>query len=92
MWAIENEQRICPKIGITVTVSALNQHRYSEVLDWLKDTGVDTVDFDYMFYTTPEHNRETEALIPQLGLAIEKLAKAFELPPQIEKQLIPLKQ
>jgi len=53
-----------PKIGITVTVSALNQHRYSEVLDWLKDTGVDTVDFDYMFYTTPEHNRETEALIP----------------------------
>ena len=53
-----------PKIGITVTVSALNQHRYSEVLDWLKDTGVDTVDFDYMFYTTPEHNRETEALVP----------------------------
>ena len=53
-----------PKIGITVTVSALNQHRYSEVLDWLKDTGVDTVDFDYMFYTTPEHNEQTEKLIP----------------------------
>lgn len=53
-----------PKIGITVTVSALNQHRYSEVLDWLKGTGVDTVDFDYMFYTTPEHDRQTEALIP----------------------------
>ena len=53
-----------PKIGITVTISALNQHRYSEVLDWLKDSGVDTVDFDYMFYTTPEHNSETEKLIP----------------------------
>jgi radical SAM protein with 4Fe4S-binding SPASM domain len=53
-----------PKIGITVTISALNQSRYSEVLDWLKDTGVDTVDFDYMFYTTPEHNRQTEELIP----------------------------
>jgi len=53
-----------PKIGITVTISALNQHRYSEVLDWLKDTGVDSVDFDYMFYTTPEHNRETEQLVP----------------------------
>ena len=53
-----------PKIGITVTISALNQHRYSEVLDWLKDVGVDTVDFDYMFYTTPDHNRQTEALIP----------------------------
>jgi Fe-coproporphyrin III synthase len=53
-----------PKIGITVTVSALNQGRYSEVLDWLKDTGVDTVDFDYMFYTTPDHNRQTEQLIP----------------------------
>jgi radical SAM protein with 4Fe4S-binding SPASM domain len=53
-----------PKIGITVTVTALNQHRYSEVLDWLKDTGVDTVDFDYMFYTTPEHDRETRKLMP----------------------------
>ncbi|MDG1958830.1 MAG: radical SAM protein [Candidatus Binatia bacterium] len=53
-----------PKIGITVTVTALNQHRYSEVLDWLKDTGVDTVDFDYMFYTTPEHDKETRELMP----------------------------
>jgi radical SAM protein with 4Fe4S-binding SPASM domain len=66
-----------PKIGITVTVSALNQHRYSEVLDWLKDTGVDTVDFDYMFYTTPEHNRETEELIP---LPVHKKEEDQDLP------------
>jgi len=60
-----------------VTISALNQHRYSEVLDWLKDVGVDTVDFDYMFYTTPDHNRETEALIP---LPVERKEEDQNLP------------
>jgi uncharacterized protein (DUF362 family) len=33
----------------------------------------------------------SEALIPQLGAGIEKLAKSFELPPLIEKQLLPPK-
>ena len=52
----ERARRQAPQDRHHGHVSALNQHRYSEVLDWLKDTGVDTVDFDYMFYTTPEHN------------------------------------
>ncbi len=66
-----------PKIGITVTISALNQSRYSEVLDQLKDAGVDTVDFDYMFYTTPEHDRQTEELIP---LPVQRKEENQDLP------------
>jgi hypothetical protein len=32
-----------------------------------------------------------EAEIPQVGDPIEKCAQAFEWPPQLEKQLIPVK-
>jgi MoaA/NifB/PqqE/SkfB family radical SAM enzyme len=57
--------RSTPGVGITCTVSALNQLNFSEVLDWLKDYRVITsVEFEYMFYTERWAERATEQLIP----------------------------
>ncbi len=54
-----------PAVGITCTLSALNQHNFSEVLDWLRDYRIVTsVEFEYMFYTEPWAAAATEALIP----------------------------
>jgi len=54
-----------PAVGITCTLSALNQHNFSEVLDWLRGYRIVTsVEFEYMFYTEPWAAAATEALIP----------------------------
>jgi radical SAM protein with 4Fe4S-binding SPASM domain len=53
-----------PKIGISVTLSALNQDRFSEVLDALHEYGVASVDFDFMFFTDEESIRRTQEMIP----------------------------
>jgi MoaA/NifB/PqqE/SkfB family radical SAM enzyme len=54
-----------PSVGITCTISALNQHNFSEVLDWLKDYKViSSVEFEYMFYTEHWAEKATEKLIP----------------------------
>jgi MoaA/NifB/PqqE/SkfB family radical SAM enzyme len=54
-----------PSVGITCTVSALNQANFSEVLDWLKDFKViSSVEFEYMFYTERWAEKATEKLIP----------------------------
>src|SRR5262249_19304007 len=54
-----------PSVGITCTISALNQRNFSEVLDWLKDYKViSSVEFEYMFYTERWAEEATEKLIP----------------------------
>ena len=53
-----------PKVGISVTVFSLNQDRFSEVLDYVHDLGVSSVDFDFMFFTDEESVKRTEAMIP----------------------------
>jgi MoaA/NifB/PqqE/SkfB family radical SAM enzyme len=54
-----------PSVGITCTLSALNQRNFSEVLDWLKDYAViGSLEFEYMFYTERWAERATERLIP----------------------------
>jgi MoaA/NifB/PqqE/SkfB family radical SAM enzyme len=63
--AREELGRSNPGVGITCTISALNQSNFSEVLDWLRDYKVITsVEFEYMFYTEPWAERATEKLIP----------------------------
>jgi MoaA/NifB/PqqE/SkfB family radical SAM enzyme len=57
--------RTRPSVGITCTISALNQHNFSEVLDWLKDYPVIAgLEFEYMFYTERWAEEATEKLIP----------------------------
>jgi radical SAM protein with 4Fe4S-binding SPASM domain len=56
--------RTRPKIGITCTIFAKNQHNFSEVIDAVKDLGVASVDFEYMFYTTQDAIDRTRAMIP----------------------------
>ncbi len=57
--------RTTPSVGITCTISALNQSNFSEVLDWLKEYDVITsVEFEYMFYTERWAEKATEKLIP----------------------------
>ena len=53
-----------PKVGITCTIFAKNQHNFSEVVDAMKDMGVASVDFEYMFYTTQDAIDRTRAMIP----------------------------
>jgi MoaA/NifB/PqqE/SkfB family radical SAM enzyme len=54
-----------PGVGITCTLSSLNQHNFSEVLDWLKDYKViSSIEFEYMFYTERWAEEATEKLIP----------------------------
>jgi len=53
-----------PYVGITCTIFALNQHNFSEVVDAVKDLGVTSVDYEYMFYTTQDQIDRTRALIP----------------------------
>jgi len=53
-----------PAVGITVTIFALNQNRFSEVLDAVHDLGVSSVDFDYMFFTDEKSSRITEKMLP----------------------------
>src|SRR5262245_20785505 len=54
-----------PGVGITCTLSSLNQHNFSEILDWLKDYKViSSVEFEYMFYTERWAEEATEKLIP----------------------------
>lgn len=53
-----------PKVGITCTIFAKNQHNFSEVIDAVKDLGVASVDFEYMFYTTQDAIDRTRAMIP----------------------------
>jgi MoaA/NifB/PqqE/SkfB family radical SAM enzyme len=54
-----------PSVGITCTIFALNQHNFSEVLDWLKEYSVvSSVDFEYMFYTEPWASEATQKMIP----------------------------
>jgi len=53
-----------PLVGITCTLSALNQHNFSEVLDAVKHLGVTSVDFECMFYTTQDAVDRTRAMIP----------------------------
>lgn len=53
-----------PNIGITCTIFARNQHNFSEVVDAVKDLGVASVDFEYMFYTTQDAIDRTRAMIP----------------------------
>jgi len=43
-----------PYIGITCTIFAKNQHNFSEVIDAVKELGVTSVDYEYMFYTTQD--------------------------------------
>jgi MoaA/NifB/PqqE/SkfB family radical SAM enzyme len=57
--------RSTPSVGITCTLSALNQDNFSEVLDWLKDYKViSSIEFEYMFYTERWAEKATEKLIP----------------------------
>ncbi len=53
-----------PQVGITCTIFAKNQHNFSEVVDELKDLGVTSVDFEYMFFTTQENIEKTKAMVP----------------------------
>jgi len=54
-----------PSVGITCTLSALNQGNFSEVVDWLKDYKViSSLEFEYMFYTEQWASEATEKLIP----------------------------
>jgi MoaA/NifB/PqqE/SkfB family radical SAM enzyme len=54
-----------PSVGITCTLSSLNQHNFSEVLDWLRDYKViSSVEFEYMFYTERWAEKATEKMIP----------------------------
>ncbi len=53
-----------PYIGITCTVFSKNQHNFSEVIDEVKDLGVTSVDYEYMFYTTEENIERTKAMLP----------------------------
>src|SRR5262249_32364142 len=54
-----------PSVGITCTISALNQHNFSEVLAWLKDSNViPSREFEYMFYPERGAEKATEQLIP----------------------------
>jgi radical SAM protein with 4Fe4S-binding SPASM domain len=53
-----------PYIGITCTIFARNQHNFSEVIDAVKDLGVTSVDYEYMFYTTQDAIDRTRAMIP----------------------------
>jgi radical SAM protein with 4Fe4S-binding SPASM domain len=53
-----------PSIGVTCTIFALNQHNFSEVVDAVKDLGVASVDFEYMFYTTQDAIDRTRAMLP----------------------------
>ena len=54
-----------PSVGITCTLSALNQENFSEVLDWLRDYKViSSLEFEYMFYTEQWASDATEKLIP----------------------------
>ena len=54
-----------PGVGITCTISALNQGNFGEVLDWLRDYKViSSVEFEYMFYTERWAEEATEKLIP----------------------------
>jgi radical SAM protein with 4Fe4S-binding SPASM domain len=53
-----------PKIGISVTIFALNQDRFSEVLDAVHNLDVSSVDFDFMFFTDEESARRTQEMIP----------------------------
>ena len=54
-----------PSVGITCTISALNQANFSEVLDWLKDYKViSSIEFEYMFFTERWAEKATEKLIP----------------------------
>ncbi len=53
-----------PSVGITVTIFALNQDCFSEVLDAVHPLGVSSVDFDYMFFTDEEAIRRTREMIP----------------------------
>ena len=52
-----------PGVGITCTISALNQSNFSEVLDALKDYKVITsIEFEYMFFTERWAEKATEKL------------------------------
>src|SRR5262249_14056445 len=63
--AREELGRSNPSVGITCTISALNQQNFSEVLDWLKDYKViSSLEFEYMFYTERWAEKATEKLIP----------------------------
>ncbi len=53
-----------PSVGITVTIFALNQGCFSEVIDAVHNLGVASVDFDYMFFTEEKASRMTEKMIP----------------------------
>src|SRR5262249_11443751 len=53
-----------PYIGITCTIFAKNQHNFSEVIDAVKELGVTSVDYEYMFYTTQDAIDRTRAMIP----------------------------
>jgi len=52
-----------PLVGITCTLSALNQHNFSEVVDALKHLGVTSIDFECMFYTTKDAIERTRAMV-----------------------------
>ena len=53
-----------PSVGISVTLFALNQDRFSEVVDAVRDLNVSSVDFDFMFFTDEESIRRTREMIP----------------------------
>jgi radical SAM protein with 4Fe4S-binding SPASM domain len=53
-----------PYVGITCTIFSRNQHNFSEVIDGVKDLGVTSVDFEYMFFTTQQAIDQTRAMIP----------------------------
>ena len=53
-----------PYIGITCTVFSKNQHNFSEVIDEVRNLGVTSVDYEYMFYTTEENIERTKAMLP----------------------------
>jgi radical SAM protein with 4Fe4S-binding SPASM domain len=53
-----------PYVGITCTIFAKNQHNFSDVIEAVKDLGVTSVDFEYMFYTTQDAIDRTRKMIP----------------------------
>ncbi len=56
--------KVYPKVGINVTLFSLNQYRFSEVLDAIRELDVAWVNFDFMFFTDKESILRTREMIP----------------------------